>query len=103
MLASYEQLHRWMTIDHHTDITDTTTTTATATTATATKSTTATAIGGPATIQGTTANSNTVSVSVQGVNVALKVSVELAVVLRYRAMCEQYHADRHYRWVMVGR
>ena len=90
-------------INHPTDTTDHTTTTATTATATATttvpalsKNTTATALGSTATNQSTTTNDNTVSVSVQGVNVALKVSVELVVVLRYRLMCEQYHADRHY-------
>ena len=69
-----------------TTTTATTTVTATATaTTTATTSKNTTALDCPATNQDKTT-----------MNVALKVSVELAVVLRYRSMCEQYHADRHY-------
>ena len=61
-----------------------------------------TATSTPNQVNGTTNANGTITASnVKGVNISLKMSVELAAVLRYRPMCEQYHADRHYRWSLV--
>ena len=95
-MASYEQLDRWLAMDY-----DYTTTANNGNTANTTNA---------AGIADQNDNRNTANGTANGtahlqgrgpglvsVDVSLKVSVEVAAVLGYRPMCEQYHADRHYR------